>query len=212
MSLAHVAVGKKYKNCCLNKVIPVDFRKEKHKDCIEEEDSKMFFVLKNLLFDYINQKYRINMDLEDFSDISEAEPEEIIEIREKLWNDESMIKNYINENPNGLNEEFIQILEEWNKKKVKQKFILYKYEEEYSIFMDDDNIYYVKGLKDRIRDMIPEHKLPIFVETVLLPLKNQIIYDSYIEQYNMSFGKGMRDIWDRNYKDLIKMNKIKYEL
>ena len=204
--------GKKYKNCCLNKVVQVDFKHKKHEDCIEEEDSKMFFALKNLLFDYTNQKYNINPELEDLGDICNAEPEEIKEIREKVWNDSSVIKDYIKENPNELNHEMVSTIEEWNKKKINKEFILYKYEDKYALFMDDDNIYYVKGLKESIRNMIPEQKLPMFVKTVLLPLKNQIIYDSFIEQFNMSFGKGMRKIWDENYEKMLKENKVKYEL
>lgn len=204
--------GKKYKNCCLNKVVQVDFRHEKYEDCVEEEDSKMFFVLKNLLFDYTNRKYNINSELEDFNDICEAEPDEVKEIRDKLWDDSNVIRNYIRENPNNLNKELISIIEEWNKSKINKGFILYKYEDEYAVFVGDDNIYYVKGLKERIRNIIPENKLPLFVETVLLPLKKQIIYDSYILQYNMAFGKGMKDIWDKNYKKMLKENKVKYEL
>ena len=71
---------------------------------------------------------------------------------------------------------------------------------------------YHEGVKDRIRDMIPENSLPIFVETVLLPFKNQIIYDSYIQQYAISFGQNMRKEMDKAYKDLLKNKKVKYEL
>ena len=73
--------------------------------------------------------------------------------------------------------------------------------------MDDNCIYHVKGLRDRIRDMIPENSLPMFVETVLLPLNNQIIYDSYIQQYTISFGANMRKEMDRAYKELPKNKK-----
>ena len=75
-----------------------------------------------------------------------------------------------------------------------------------------ENIYFVKGLKDTIKNMIPENKVPIFVETVLLPFKGQIIYDSYIIQYNISFGKGIKETFDKEYKELIKQKKIKYQL
>lgn len=204
--------GKKYKNCCMNKIISVDFSKEKHLDCVEEDDARMFFALKNLLFDYTNSKYHINEELEDFTDICEAFPEEIIEIRKKLWEDERVINEYIKENPNELNKEFIETIKEWNEKKINKAFTLYKYEEKYAVFMDDNYIYYVKGLRDRIRDMIPEKSLPIFVETVLLPLKNQIIYDSYIQQYTISFGQNMRKAMDKAYKDLLNNKKVKYEL
>lgn len=70
----------------------------------------------------------------------------------------------------------------------------------------------MKGLKERIKNIIPEYNLPTFVKTVLLPFKGQIIYDSYIEQYNMVFGDGMKNIWDNNYKNMLRENKVKYEL
>ena len=60
--------------------------------------------------------------------------------------------------------------------------------------------------------MIPEQKLPMIVKTVLLPLKDQIIYDSYVEQYNMAVGNNLRKVWDDNYKKLLKENKIKFKL
>lgn len=204
--------GKKYKNCCLNKVIQVDFSSKEYKDCVKEENSMMFFALRNLLLDYTNQKYNINKKLRNFDDICDAESEELIDIRDKLWENPNIIKNYLKENPNKLNEELISIIKSWNEKKINKEFVLYKYEDEYALFIDDYNIYYVKGLEERIRDMIPEQKLPIFVKTVLLPLNDNIIYDSYIQQYNVSLGNNLRKIWDDNYKKLLKENKIKFKL
>ena len=204
--------GKKYKNCCLNKVISVDFRHEASKDCITEEDAKLFFDLKNSLFDYTNKKYHINPDLKDIRDICDAEPEEVIEIRNKIWENSTVIPNYIKENPNGLSPECLSILKEWNKKKINNKFILYKYEEEFAIFMDDNHVYAVKGLKERMKNIIPEAKLPLFVETVLLPFHGQIIYDSYLLQYTLSFGKGMRNMLDKTYQKALKDNSIIYGL
>lgn len=31
-------------------------------------------------------------------------------------------------------------------------------------------------------------------------------------QYNMVFGDGMKNIWDNNYKNMLRENKVKYEL
>ena len=150
--------------------------------------------------------------LEDLNDINNSEPEEVKKIREKLWSNTSIISDYIKDNPNNLDKQSLDIISEWNKKKINSKFILYKYENEYAVFIGEENIYYVKGLRDTIRNIIPEYKLPIFVETVLLPFKEQIIYDSYIIQYSMSFGTGMKDIFDKQYKEFIKLKKVKYKL
>ena len=90
--------------------------------------------------------------------------------------------------------------------------MLYKYEKEYAVFIGEDSNYYVKGLEERIRNIIPVSELPMFVKTVLLPLNDQIVYDLYIEQYDVSFGAGFKKMCDDNYKQLLKENKIKYKL
>lgn len=204
--------GRKYKHCCMNKVIKVDFRNIQYDDCVKKEEGILFFNLKNLLFNYTNQKYRINNELESLDDICNAETEEITEIREKLWSDKNIIIEYTLKNPDNLDSSYINIIRNWNEKKIKKEFILYKYEKEYTILMDDNYIYYIKGLKESIRNMIPENELPTFVNTVLLPLNGKIIYDSIINQYDVSFGQEFRDECDRNYKILLKQNKVKYEL
>lgn len=135
-----------------------------------------------------------------------------MEIRAPIWDNTNVIINYIKENPNNLTEDFIAILKGWNENKINKEFVLYKYEKEYAVFIGEDSNYYVKGLEERIRNIIPVSELPMFVKTVLLPLNDQIVYDSYIEQYDVSFGAGFKKMCDDNYKQLLKENKIKYKL
>ena len=135
-----------------------------------------------------------------------------MEIRAPIWDNTNVIINYIKENPNNLTEDFIAILKGWNENKINKEFVLYKYEKEYAVFIGEDSIYYVKGLEERIRNIIPVSELPMFVKTVLLPLNDQIVYDLYIEQYDVSFGAGFKKMCDDNYKQLLKENKIKYKL
>lgn len=204
--------GKKYKKCCMNKVIQVDFNHEQYEDCIEESESRLFFVLKNLLLNYTNKKYNINKNIKDLIDISSGTPEDLIPIRNKLWSDDYILKSYIRENPDNLLDDEIEILKEWDKKKLNKEFMLYKYEKEYALFLSDDYIYYVKGLRDTIRNLVPENKLPQFVKTVLLPYRGHIVYDSYIESFNMVLGPGIKKNWDEKYKKMLKENKVKYTL
>ena len=78
--------------------------------------------------------------------------------------------------------------------------------------MDDNHVYAVKGLKERLKNLISETKLPQLVETVLFPFHGQIIYDSYLLQYPLSLGKGMRNMLDKTYQKALKDNSIIYEL
>ena len=204
--------GKKYKNCCLNKVVQVDFSHHQYNDCISEDDAKLFFELRNLLFLYVNKKYKINPDIRKMIDINLAEPSEMIDIRNKLWTDSNVLKNYIKENPDSLNNEELSILADWDKKKLYKEYTIYKYEPNYAVFLDDNYIYYVKGLKETIRNILSEDRLPTFAKTVLLPFKGCIVYDSYLEMFNISFGPGIRKMANETYERLLKQNKIKCEL
>ena len=76
--------------------------------------------------------------------------------------------------------------------------------------MDDNHVYAVKGLKERLKNLISETKLPQLVETVLFPFHGQIIYDSYLLQYPLSLGKGMKDMLDKTYQKALKDNSIIY--
>ena len=42
--------------------------------------------------------------------------------------------------------------------------------------------------------------LPIWVETMLLPFREKIIYDGIISSYNPSFGGGIRNVLNEDYK------------
>jgi hypothetical protein len=61
--------------------------------------------------------------------------------------------------------------------------------------IDKDEItklYAVKG--------ITNSELPVLLETVLLPFGEKIIYDSLFSLHSISFGSGMKDMFEEEYE------------
>ena len=46
------------------------------------------------------------------------------------------------------------------------------------------------------------------METVLLPFKNKIIYDGIISKHEISFGRGIREMFKSTYNKAKKENQI----
>ena len=44
-------------------------------------------------------------------------------------------------------------------------------------------------------------KLPIMLNTVLLPFEDKIVYDSFLSSYHLSFGDGIMEMLEKDYKN-----------
>lgn len=42
-------------------------------------------------------------------------------------------------------------------------------------------------------------RLPVMLETVLLPFEDKIIYDSFMASHDISFSDGIRDMFEDEY-------------
>jgi hypothetical protein len=108
------------------------------------------------------------------------------------------------------------LLNAWEKQHIKGNFLLMKYETAYAVLMRSDKgeksrLYGVKGMTQSIAESM-NFELPVMLDTVLLPFKDRIVYDSYIGKASISFGKGMRASFDEEYQQAKKEFGIKTQL
>jgi len=57
----------------------------------------------------------------------------------------------------------------------------------WAVYFDDTKLYAVKGIKSSISEIVCS-KLPVMLNTVLLPFGGKIIYDSFIVSHAIEFG------------------------
>jgi len=190
--------GKKFKKCCA-------LIENSGASQISYNESKLFYEIWYKLLDFVNKKldvvnYKINPHYLDFHDETLLH-----KIRNRLWENPKLISEFLDGN-NTLKHEEIRLLKAWEKHHIKGRFFLLKYELEHAIFMRMDKsepskLYAVKGMTTSVAEIM-HLKLPVLLETVLLPFKDKIIYDSFMNSHNIQFDDGIRDMLENEYVEL----------
>jgi hypothetical protein len=164
-----------------------------------DQVERFYAIWKPLLL-FVNRRLRLvpKMLAPDFK--GPWDLEKVRKLRDALWADDALRTAFIAENPAGLSAADLAIVDSWSNR-VEGKFFVLRHLKKYSIFLSekDQTVYGVLGLASSLKEVLPF--VPIYTEAVLLPFEGPIIYDSLVVPYNISFGKGYRDSFERTYKD-----------
>ena len=124
-------------------------------------------------------------------------------IRDEVWNDDSLREGFIAENPEKLSLDDLNLAKSWGYR-IADDFIVYKHHTKYTVFMSTDVPtlgYGVVGIMEAIRDIVGP-QLPLYINTVLLPFEDRIIYDGMLMPYNVMFGRGIRADFASAYREI----------
>ena len=115
-------------------------------------------------------------------------------VREVLWEKPELIDEYISKTE--LPQEKIDILKLWRTKHKKGMLFILEYRPEYAVVLasdeqGEDRLYGIKGISNSVANTL-RRGLPAQIETVLLPFKGKIIYDSFISSMPIGFGEGAK--------------------
>ncbi|MCL2139819.1 MAG: SEC-C metal-binding domain-containing protein [Treponema sp.] len=186
--------GKKYKYCCR----PVE---EARTAQLHWSECTLFYETWYGLMGFVNEKKKI---LE--TQIKPIYPnpisdELIYKVREALWKSPELITDYLASV--NLQREKAELLKSWRDRHLKGMFLLMEYKPEYAVVIgsgekEEDRLYGITGISRPLSDVL-QHEIPVQFETVLLPFKDKIIYDSYIGTMNISFGKNIRETFSEMY-------------
>lgn len=116
-----------------------------------------------------------------------------LKLRNKLWEKEALLDQFIAENPAGLPPEDLALAASWHRK-LAGTFYIFRHLKKYSVFISEEGpgrAYGVLGLYSPLEDITGDY-LPVLVKAVLLPFEGQIIIDGLLEGYNLYFGSGIR--------------------
>ena len=173
---------------------------------LDEQDVKLFYKLHPALLFYAIQKLKLDPDVKTIDDLWNLKVEQRIEFHNHLYDNFDIVDSFYNENPANLTEKELGIILSW-KKFIKDDFIVYKQYKKYCAFMKTESpahVYAVLGLQDKLEDVLPY--MPVMVNAVLLPWKDQIIYDGIITHQRITFGRSMRE----SFKDEFEVSKAKF--
>jgi len=165
------------------------------------EERKIFYSNWLKLLAFVNGKYNIVRDFKNPDNPVGLNINEINKIRNKLWENCVIIDKYIKIVK--LSDEDIKIVNSW-KRFNKGKYIIIKELKKYCIFLDIDKeiLYGVNGISEPFSEML--QSFPLMVETVLIPFKDKIIYDSLIVCQNIVFGPNYKKSFKEKYIEIKK--------
>lgn len=166
------------------------------------DDGKLFYKLYSVLLSHANRTLKIVPN--QFASIEQyisLPVETRLKLRDGLFAQPELIDQFVQENPAKLPADELAVVASW-KHAVVGSIYIFRYLKHYTVFLSDkapEKAYGVLALADPLEDIAGPH-LPILTNTVLLPLKGQIIYDGLLASYGLSFGPGIRRTLNESYK------------
>lgn len=121
-----------------------------------------------------------------------------------FYDNPEILNDFLTKNPEKLSTETLAIAKEF-RHFVKGDFFVYKYFKGYTAFIKDDLVYGVHALSDPFEAFFGNH-LPTYIQTVLLPYKDKIVYHGILLGGGMRFGSGYK----RSLNEVYKTSKAKY--
>ena len=169
---------------------------------LSKGEVKAFYKIYFALLEFTNNKYQVNSKIKKIYKQNGINPQDIIEIIEKFWNDKSVIiDEFVKKNPYHFNKEELDLVKGFEKG-FHDICVIANYTEEYTEVLNGDKIYMIKGLHGNIDEIISYQSLPVMAKTSILAFGDKITYDGVFQSANVNFGVGL----ERAVKNDLKNN------
>ncbi len=167
------------------------------------QDLELFFHLHRTLMFFVNQRLQVIPDnLATPEDFAALPPEVRLKVRDAFVEHTDLIESFVAENPAQLATEELDIVRSWHHR-VAGRFFIFRELKKYTVFLtagEPTIAYGVLALSQPFEEMIGPY-LPVLTQTVLLPFKDQIVYDGLLNSYRISFGAGVRRSLNESFKE-----------
>lgn len=195
--------GKKYKKCC-------GLFDDNKTAQLSSDECRLFYETWYGLMGYVNERKHVVK-----AKIKPEYPNLVSDmmihmVREVLWEKPELIDDYLSETE--LPQEKVDILKLWRTKHKKGMYFILEYQPEYAIALapneqGEDRLYGVKGISNSMAYAL-KRELPVQIETVLLPFKGKIIYDSFMGSVPVKFLSGAKAAFREMHDNALKFGVI----
>ncbi|MDQ6662347.1 MAG: hypothetical protein M3Z24_15460 [Chloroflexota bacterium] len=160
-----------------------------------------FYRIWFALLHYVNEQRQLIADFPDVPEKASILPSDALQLRDALWADDRLRETFIAENPAGLPPVDLALVSSWQYR-LAGNFYIVRYLKKHTIFLSEApaHAYGVLGLVSPIEE-IAGPTVPVYVQAVLLPFEGQIIYDSLLAPYRITFGSGIRSSLNDAYRN-----------
>lgn len=131
-------------------------------------------------------------------------------VRLALWADDRLREQFLAERGSALASAERELIASW-KHRISGQFILFKHLRSHSIFMNKD-VFGVVGIYSPLAELV--HNVPAYVDAFLLPFGDRIIIDGILMSpgVQLSFGAGMRRVFEKQYAEARDQSQIRTSL
>lgn len=169
---------------------------------LESQEVDQFFRLHRTLMLYVNQCLTVIADQPATpAEFGELPPEVRLKVRDALIANVALIESFVAENPARLPDDELDVVRTW-RHFVTGEFYIFRDLKKYTVFLstgDPAIAYGVLALSQPFEFLIGP-RLPVLTRTVLLPFNGKIVYDSFMINYPISFGPGIRRSLNESFK------------
>src|SRR5215470_13854527 len=137
----------------------------------------ILYTLYPALLLYANQQLGLARQVTTIPQLLAMPEEEQYALRAAFYGHRELIEAFVHANPQRFSDEDLALVESW-KHFVQGQFYVFRHLKLYTVFLeasDTPKAYGVLALHDDFPDLFPH--VPLLIDTVLLPFKNQITYD-----------------------------------
>jgi hypothetical protein len=163
------------------------------------DEAERFFSLHSSLMCFVNDRRGIVPGVRSPAEFRSLSSDSRLKVRNAWLDNMKLLDMFVGLNPFEFSREELDIVLSW-KHQVAGKFFVFRYLKKHTVFLAEKTpvAYGVAALTEPFEDLIGSD-LPVWVETVLLPFKDKIIYDGLLGRYNVFFGGGIRRRLQESY-------------
>ncbi|QJW97336.1 DUF6398 domain-containing protein [Frigoriglobus tundricola] len=170
---------------------------------LEPDDLELFFRLHKALMFFVNQRLRVLPDaLATPEDFAALPPTTRLAVRDAFVANLDLIDAFATQNPGPFSGHELDIVRSW-RHLVAGEFYVFRELKRHTVFLSSKEpvvAYGVLALSQPFEDLIGPY-LPVLTKTVLLPFRDQIVYDGLLQSYNVSFGPGIRRSLNESFQE-----------
>lgn len=172
---------------------------------LEPDEADEFFRLHRIFMAYVNRELSVFPVVADADDFRILSPEERLAVRKAFLERLDLIDSFVEENPNDLTEDELEIVRSW-RHLVAGKLFFFRQLKKYMVVLTTDDegkkpiAYGVLSITEPFEDLIGKD-LPQMVETVLLPYRGRITYDGLLGAFKVYLGPGIRSSLEDSYRE-----------
>ena len=157
---------------------------------LTEQEAGQFFEWMWSLQAFVNRTLGVLEEEVSAEEYATIPQEEKLAVRDALYEHPELFDRFVEQNPDGLDDEALNIVRGW-KSFVRGRFFIERMLKKQTIFIHEDEVYGVLGLYEPFENFFHPSALPQMVETVLLPFRGRIVYDGLMRGGNLFFGSGI---------------------